>query len=565
MQNNLSKGVFWLLFIMAIYSCKKDNSKTEAEKLTNYLAQQDVKHYNPYALANMQKAMANLIMTDLQLTAKQKLQYLHGKVMATAGNDLLTINKSLTAKESSKLVEQEMKATHYYIKFMPANQADYAKLKVDSNLIIYPFPLDAAVSEYSGSYRDPAVPVGVPTYQYASVPVNYVLPEVPYIKLADLFLPDESSRGSLVTIKGGSGSSYSVSGRELVSRSICPEIEDDGGEPDPYNIPPEDCDSEYGGGGPSTGTGAPPGEWRPSGRITMNDSELGLIGVEGIKVRARRWFTTYTGITDANGYYHVDGTYSRPANYWLNFERYDFSVNDHDGGPQEIGEYKLEGPWNFELENYDKFCGTIFRAAHHYYYKDIQGLRRPPLNSFWATQVKIGAFLGTSTNNTSLGRTFLFGEFIKIYANPNLNQTSAELYATTIHELAHGVHWQMFNPSMNLGTIVSSYNSVYDNVCDSWARGAQWALTRMVYPDYPGGNQDSQYTNIIIDMIDDSLDYNPKARNGPEDSVTGYTILQLQDALIGANTGQEWKNNIKNLYNNGTEQHLDALFTIWGF
>jgi len=288
MQNNLSKGVFWLLFIMAIYSCKKDNSKTEAEKPTNYLAQQDVKHYNPYALANMQKAMASLIMTDLQLTANQKLKYVHGKVMATAGNDVLTINKSLTAKESSKLVEQEMKATHYYIKFMPANQADYAKLKVDSNLIIYPFPLDAAVSEYSGNYRDPAVPVGVPTYQYASVPVNYVLPKVPYIKLADLFLPDESSRGSLVTIKGGSGSSYSVSGRELVSRSICPEIEDDGGEPDPYNIPPEDCDSEYGGGGPSTGTGAPPGEWRPSGRITINDSELGLIGVEGIKVRARR-------------------------------------------------------------------------------------------------------------------------------------------------------------------------------------------------------------------------------------------------------------------------------------
>ena len=28
-------------------------------------------------------------------------------------------------------------------------------------------------------------------------------------------------------------------------------------------------------------------------------------------------------------------------------------------------------------------------------------------------------------------------------------------------------------------------------------------------------------------------------------------------------TWDGWRDNIKNLYNNGTEQHLDALFNYW--
>jgi len=163
---------------------------------------------------------------------------------------------------------------------MPANEADYAKLKVDSNLIIYPFPLNAAVSQYSGSYRDPSVPAGVPTYQYASVPVNYVLPDVPYVKLADLYLPNEQQRNSLITVKGADGSSYTVTVGSLVNESECAGVQVPGGEGSIDDIEEGDC---YGGGGPSGGTGAPPGEWRPSGRITMTDDSLGVIGVEALR------------------------------------------------------------------------------------------------------------------------------------------------------------------------------------------------------------------------------------------------------------------------------------------
>ena len=61
-----------LALLSISYSCKKDSSSKSDKTPTE--AKVKLKAYNPYALANMQKAMASLIMTDLQLTANQKLQ-----------------------------------------------------------------------------------------------------------------------------------------------------------------------------------------------------------------------------------------------------------------------------------------------------------------------------------------------------------------------------------------------------------------------------------------------------------------------------------------------------------
>ena len=33
--------------------------------------------------------------------------------------------------------------------------------------------------------------------------------------------------------------------------------------------------------------------------------------------------------------------------------------------------------------------------------------------------------------------------------------------------------------------------------------------------------------------------------------------------MINATSWNEWKNNIKSLYNNSTEKHLDELFANW--
>lgn len=571
MRNKLISSLL-LLLIGLSFGCKKDQGSlaTTDETIT---AKQQVTPiaYNPYSLENMRKAAASLLMKDVQLLTNNQAKYAHGKILFSNHAAELTIDKSLTAKESSKLAEKELLATHYYIKFMPANEADLAKLKADTNLMIYPFPLDAAVSKYNGSYRDPSLPAGVPTYQYASVPVTKVLPSVPFVKLADLYLPDERTNAKPITIKGAGNSSYSVSGRELVNESMCGG--EGGGNPDEDPVEEEvneeeECD--YGGGGPSTGTGAPAGEWRPSGRITMNDDVLGVIGVEGIKVRARRWFTTYTGLTDANGYYHVDGTYTRPANYWLNFERHDFAIIDFvHQATYEVSGPKQQAAWNVNFTGYNRYYATIFRAAFHYYHKDIQGLRRPPQSSFWERQLKITAVNSTYSTSGTTNPTHTWFGINDLVTIISLDNSSDYTYATTIHELAHASHWDESNWSFAMSA---------QTVSESMAAGVEWALTKMVYPDFKGyewplgGN----YRNVVMDLIDNSSEisyydralysgnYNNFGFGAPKDQVEGYSILQIQNAMIhNATTWNEWKNNIINNYNNGTEQHVETLFNHW--
>ena len=47
------------------------------------------------------------------------------------------------------------------------------------------------------------------------------------------------------------------------------------------------------------------------------------------------------------------------------------------------------------------------------------------------------------------------------------------------------------------------------------------------------------------------------------DRVSGYTIRQIEDALVGQKSWNNWKNNIKNRYNNETKDNLDAAFSYW--
>lgn len=136
----------------------------------------------------------------------------------------------------------------------------------------------------------------------------------------------------------------------------------------------------------------------------------------------------------------------------------------------------------------------------------------------------------------------------------NPDRQSMHIYGTVIHELAHASHWNMVGAwSFNFGTDTI--------VVESWARGVQWELTRMVYPNYNPtcwraihGEPYSYYTGVVKDMIDGRSGY---------DQVSGYTIRQIEDALDGSETWNEWITSIKNSYENETEENLDDLFDYW--
>jgi hypothetical protein len=47
------------------------------------------------------------------------------------------------------------------------------------------------------------------------------------------------------------------------------------------------------------------------------------------------------------------------------------------------------------------------------------------------------------------------------------------------------------------------------------------------------------------------------------DQVSGYTIRQIEDALLGERQWQNWRLKIQNSYTNATENNLESLFIYW--
>ena len=469
---------------------------------------------NPYSIDNMRKAYANL-------------------------------SAQTRACVDDVPVDEIVYTTHYYVKFTPKTDEELGLLKRDTTIVFYPYPLDYDIIEY-GEYLDSSIPETQPTPLYASVEVGKELTnDVNWEILDGLYIPDEYKDETVIETRSGNGINEDFI-ESLVDKAL--EI--------------------TGNTDPQSATTRAKNSWRPAGYITyFDDATSRTIGLEGVKVKARRWFTTHTGFANATtGYYSCDGTFKRDANYSFDLERYDFHVKgsgvktDYDGP-------KRTGNWNYEFRRSksqtEYFAATIFRAAYHYYYKNIGGLRKPPENAFMRTQMKLKAFNKSDDNNGTFNsaRRFLGGNMINLY---NPSNGTMELYATTIHELAHAAHWRMIvkEPGTNR---VRDYHNAEEKVLESWARGVQYYLTRMVYSNYRGGAASSTYTNVVVDLIDTDADNTGNNGHGSTngDNVTGYTMRQIEDALIGINNWGKWRDNIKNKYNNATENNVDALFASW--
>jgi hypothetical protein len=95
----------------------------------------------------------------------------------------------------------------------------------------------------------------------------------------------------------------------------------------------------------------------------------------------------------------------------------------------------------------------------------------------------------------------------------------------------------------------------------------------MVYPSskFKGrGFSTRNYTLIVSDLIDTNNSRNTNYGYGSDqtggtelDQVSGYTIQQIEDVLEDTSSWKDWKNNIKNRYDNDTEEHLDRLFKAY--
>ena len=434
--------------------------------------------------------------------------------------------------------DKVVQTTHYYVKFHPKNEDELYVLKLDTSLILYSYPLDYDIKENGAYYHDPAIPDSLPTYQYASVKVGYQFPqEVEYEILENLYIPDEYNDDDAQTRTSDNINEEFV--EELVSKSM--------------NLTGNEDDTE-------SMTRGRLSKWRPAGYIAYYDNTLSdFCGVEGLKVRAKRWFTTHEGIVGSDGKFTCNGKFRGEVDYTVDLERDDFQImNDKDIIRISTDNRRGSISWCFyssQDEMYDYI--TAFRAAYHYYYKHIGSLSRPPMNTFWRSKLKIHVHRDANTASGDFTYTRILGLFnrkeINIYNN---NRLIEDEYSTVIHEFAHAVHW------------AKDRDLIFDvnlKVKESWAVGVQWYLTKMIYPNYRGFSDWSNYTNVVMDLMDTENDHsNNEGKNEAQgDSISEVPISEIETALNGCTTWEQWRNNIKQNYDNEKQEKIEALFAVW--
>ena len=101
--------------------------------------------------------------------------------------------KNLTGKSGyfkSSTIGENIVVTHYYVRFLPSDGAQYDVLKEDSTLTLYPIPLDYEIISSGSNYQDTT---NKPTWQYTAVKKGYSFnANIKYEILEELYLPEQA-------------------------------------------------------------------------------------------------------------------------------------------------------------------------------------------------------------------------------------------------------------------------------------------------------------------------------------------------------------------------------------
>jgi hypothetical protein len=446
----------------------------------------------------------------------------------------------ISQKNAQSLFPNVIRPTHWYIRFLPSNFTLYDKLAADSTLHLIDHPIDQEVIQQADFYHDPSVPASQPTYQYATVPVNYIAPDgMTFEILEELYLPQRDSTWQRTDGRIAADSENFIAALEDEALQITNNIQED-----------EIRSAE------SARVAGRSSKWYPAGRITVWDNRLNKsIPVAGVKVQARNWFDVAEAITDESGYFKMDEGFRHEVNYRIVWERKKFAIRSGTFGKAQYNGPKMKGDWNLNIErNGISFhYAHVFRAAMRYYYGDIGGLKRPSFKLKYAVFNKKGNHMAKNIGNWSLSG---INPNILIYRyNPldGSENDADEVYSATCHETAHATHMEIMK-----GGVVQ-FAQVSETIRESWAIGVEWFLTQKEYkeqgiPNYSEANykvranypilygfqfwnkrRNPYLTSLFIDLVDKNNQYGQsfgRFRGTVTDPVSGYTFASIESGFL---------------------------------
>ncbi len=491
--------------------------------------------------------------------------------------------------------------THYYVRFKPANDDALEELvERDTTIIYYEYPLDYEIKVYGVSYHDPAIIDTLPTYQYASVPVEkwqnlQNIEDVEYTLLETLCILDEDDE------EDDDNSGPIVIG----PNPILPNPNDSLPVIKPIN--PGDTTILHSGNGQKriasqanfdesaisllmsksfelTGNGdyeelsltRASSKWTPQGKITVYDDIAGgQIPLIGAKVLVKRWFTTHSAITDKDGEFKCSKGFKNPANYCIIWERSEFKVLDGKTSQAYYNGPKLSSDWNLDIKDGKSVrFATIHRAANRMFYGETEGLSRPKFNKRLPIKYFHYRYSKANGSYSSTDKCIkIWGKMmhLDIYKKESWSLQS-QILSTTFHELGHAAHHSNAN---------NMYNNSEKRHKDSWATFTEYYLTKIEYeslklykdhysiynveyncymPDEThnrqywnilSANQDAhlaQYTPLYIDLYDDFNQQNYfefedhyNYLNYPNDNIHIYKVKRIEIPVFQSSSFEEVK------------------------
>jgi hypothetical protein len=477
-----------------IYGCQKDENLVNddlADETTSSTEGEVVlgeKLENPYSVKNMKKALK-----------------------ALNENNLL----------KSVATDDGIEATDLYVRFLPSTEEELDQLKEDTTLELFDYPLDYEIEEGGEYYHDPSLPDTAITWQYTSVPVNFQFPDIEYEILDSLYLYDEDDNST----KSVSVSYFDWVKLEDKAFEITGNLEEDS----------------------DTTLSEKSSKWRPSGTITANG-----MPVVGCKVRARRLLKVKTTYTDNNGDFST-GSFRHTVNYSIKWERGDFDIRSGTWGQAYYNGPKRHSAWILNITGGASLrYAFIHQAAVDYFYRNPFGTSSPLESKWYRSNLKIAYYDkdGDVNGDWAKWRNWFTWPHIRIYkSNDGVERTTTEIYATTIHEMAHSAHFQKIVKASGSNRI-SDFINAETKLKESWAVGMQTLFTRYFidssydrYRNVSTYHRTGNYTEIVLELIEKA----------------GYSAKELESCLPKASTMNEWEENI----NDKCDKDEEILYDIF--
>lgn len=456
---------------------------------------------------------------------------------------------SLIAEGASPSSVPTIKITHNYVRFKPADEEALLKLKLlDTTIAYYEYPLDYEIVENGVSYHDPDIPDTLPTYQYAAIPLyNWLNMQdslnIEYTIIENLCILDDTSTNNDFEIQPNLNHNDSLIFKSInltSNNSLNNCLDNDTNNSYDESIISALMTKSFA----LTGNGdyedmsltRASNRWRPSGTIRAYDNIVDdYIPLEGVIVRARRWFTTHKGITDNEGKFSCNGTFKNPANYSIIWGNITYSIRDGNFIQAYYNGPKKKGEWNLDINSGKSLrYATIHRAAYRMFYKNIHDLKRPFEGLGFIVHTPI-AYLHKNNNGTAgiyytpIPTILTCGLWptIRIFGSVNsIWQEMSEIFSTTSHELGHAAHFthsDKFILSTNQhreswATFVEYYLTKLEYIelgaidkllpkhtLPNDSNSREWSIPNIYNRQYWNTKEyDNTYTPLYIDIIDDT-------------------------------------------------------------